>query len=77
MRQIPYTMMKFACFEKTIELLYRYGSYIYKSDLFVAVLMYCLSFIILIPYLLKYKAAFFPVSSFEAWDVTLCICAQN
>ncbi|VEN60291.1 unnamed protein product [Callosobruchus maculatus] len=24
MRQIPYTMMKFACFEKTIELLYRY-----------------------------------------------------
>lgn len=22
MRQIPYTMMKFACFEKTIELLY-------------------------------------------------------
>ncbi|KAJ9587212.1 hypothetical protein L9F63_019292, partial [Diploptera punctata] len=24
MRQIPYTMMKFACFEKTIELLYKY-----------------------------------------------------
>ncbi|EEB10504.1 phosphate carrier protein, putative [Pediculus humanus corporis] len=24
MRQIPYTMMKFACFEKTVELLYRY-----------------------------------------------------
>lgn len=23
-RQIPYTMMKFACFEKTIELLYKY-----------------------------------------------------
>lgn len=23
MRQIPYTMMKFACFEKTVELLYR------------------------------------------------------
>lgn len=23
MRQIPYTMMKFACFEKTIELLYK------------------------------------------------------
>ncbi|KAK6619904.1 hypothetical protein RUM43_012033 [Polyplax serrata] len=24
MRQIPYTMMKFACFEKTVELLYKY-----------------------------------------------------
>lgn len=24
MRQIPYTMMKFACFERTVELLYRY-----------------------------------------------------
>ncbi|CAI4231981.1 unnamed protein product [Auanema sp. JU1783] len=24
MRQIPYTMMKFACFEKTVELLYQY-----------------------------------------------------
>lgn len=24
MRQIPYTMMKFACFERTIEILYRY-----------------------------------------------------
>lgn len=24
LRQIPYTMMKFACFEKTVELLYRY-----------------------------------------------------
>lgn len=24
MRQIPYTMMKFACFEKTLELLYKY-----------------------------------------------------
>lgn len=24
MRQIPYTMMKFACFEKTIEVLYKY-----------------------------------------------------
>lgn len=24
MRQIPYTMMKFACFERTLELLYRY-----------------------------------------------------
>jgi solute carrier family 25 (mitochondrial phosphate transporter), member 3 len=23
MRQIPYTMMKFACFEKTVELLYQ------------------------------------------------------
>ena len=23
MRQIPYTMMKFACFEKTVELLYK------------------------------------------------------
>lgn len=23
MRQIPYTMMKFACFERTVELLYR------------------------------------------------------
>lgn len=23
-RQIPYTMMKFACFEKTVELLYKY-----------------------------------------------------
>lgn len=24
MRQIPYTMMKFACFERTVELLYKY-----------------------------------------------------
>ena len=24
MRQIPYTMMKFACFERTIEALYKY-----------------------------------------------------
>lgn len=24
MRQIPYTMMKFACFERTLEILYRY-----------------------------------------------------
>jgi Mitochondrial carrier protein len=24
MRQIPYTMMKFACFEKTVELLYKH-----------------------------------------------------
>lgn len=23
MRQIPYTMMKFACFERTVELLYK------------------------------------------------------
>jgi solute carrier family 25 phosphate transporter 3 len=23
-RQIPYTMMKFACFERTVELLYKY-----------------------------------------------------
>lgn len=23
LRQIPYTMMKFACFEKTVELLYK------------------------------------------------------
>lgn len=26
MRQIPYTMMKFACFEKTLELLYQYAA---------------------------------------------------
>ena len=25
MRQIPYTMMKFACFERTVELLYKYA----------------------------------------------------
>ena len=24
MRQIPYTMMKFACFERTVELLYKH-----------------------------------------------------
>lgn len=24
MRQIPYTMMKFACFERTVEMLYKY-----------------------------------------------------
>jgi len=24
LRQIPYTMMKFACFERTVELLYKY-----------------------------------------------------
>lgn len=24
MRQIPYTMMKFACFERTVEALYKY-----------------------------------------------------
>lgn len=24
MRQIPYTMMKFACFERTVELLYKF-----------------------------------------------------
>ena len=24
MRQIPYTMMKFACFERTVEFLYKY-----------------------------------------------------
>lgn len=24
MRQIPYTMMKFACFERTVETLYKY-----------------------------------------------------
>ena len=50
MRQIPYTMMKFACFEKTIELLYRYANYTYTSNLFSLYLMYCLSFTILIPY---------------------------
>ena len=27
MRQIPYTMMKFACFEKTVELLYKYANF--------------------------------------------------
>lgn len=35
MRQIPYTMMKFACFEKTIELLYRYVNYIYTSLIYL------------------------------------------
>jgi len=55
MRQIPYTMMKFACFEKTIELLYRYANYIYTSNLFILDLMYCLSLTILIPYFSKNK----------------------
>jgi hypothetical protein len=59
MRQIPYTMMKFACFEKTIELLYRYANYIYTSNLFILDLMYCLSFTILIQYFSKYKAVCF------------------
>ncbi len=30
MRQIPYTMMKFACFERTVELLYRYVCLFFK-----------------------------------------------
>ena len=30
MRQIPYTMMKFACFEKTVELLYAYVDWNYS-----------------------------------------------
>ncbi|MCO5595139.1 hypothetical protein L7F22_049177 [Adiantum nelumboides] len=31
-RQIPYTMMKFACFEKTVELLYHYAVPVPKSE---------------------------------------------
>jgi len=31
MRQIPYTMMKFACFEKTIELLYKYVIVLFRG----------------------------------------------
>lgn len=33
MRQIPYTMMKFACFEKTVELLYKYIDVTLLSEL--------------------------------------------
>lgn len=31
MRQIPYTMMKFACFERTVELLYKYAIQFFKA----------------------------------------------
>jgi len=47
MRQIPYTMMKFACFEKTIELLYRYVNCTNTTNLCVMDKMYCLPFLIL------------------------------
>jgi hypothetical protein len=37
MRQIPYTMMKFACFEKTIELLYRYIHFTCTTFIYIVV----------------------------------------
>ena len=78
MRQIPYTMMKFACFEKTIELLYRYANYIYTSNLFILDLMYCLSLTILIPYFSKNKTVVPPpIASSEIQCVALYICEQN
>lgn len=80
MRQIPYTMMKFACFEKTIELLYRYADYIYTYNLFILDLKHSLSFAISIPYFSEYKTVCYsppPVASSEIQCVALCICAQN
>lgn len=41
MRQIPYTMMKFACFEKTVELLYKYKNHCHSYLELWTFIQYC------------------------------------